>query len=87
MPGYSKWAAEDAEGYYYFEVMARPEDDQAAAVTHLIEKVDKGIQHKSQSILSGDVYYSNAIARGVNNTLLNLWEPEGFLLMKKMYTW
>lgn len=64
MPGFSKWSAEEVGGGYQYEVMAKPEDNQEAALKSLHQKVKDGLGYKTLYPLDDFRDFSNAICLG-----------------------
>jgi len=47
MPGFSVWKAEELEGDDQFEILVKPEENQAVAIEHLHQKILTGIGYKT----------------------------------------
>ncbi len=47
MPGFSVWKAEEMEGGYHFEILVKPEKNQAVAIEHLHQKILTGLGYKT----------------------------------------
>lgn len=47
MPGFSLWKAEEMEGGYQFEILVKPEENQAVAIEHLHQKILTGLGYKT----------------------------------------
>ena len=61
MPGFSVWKAEEMEGGYQFEILVKPEENQAVAIEHLHQKVLTGLGYKTLTHLSDRYLIDNAI--------------------------
>jgi len=60
-PGFSVWKAEEIGGEYMFEVLVRPEENQAEAVEYLHRKIIKGIGYKTLEDVPKNYRIENAI--------------------------
>ncbi|ODA41872.1 hypothetical protein [Desulfosporosinus sp. BG] len=61
MPGFSVWKAEEIEGGYQFEILVKPEENQAVAIEHLHQKILTGLGYKTLKHLSDRYFIDNAI--------------------------
>ena len=61
MPGFSVWKEEDMEGDYQFEVLVKPEENQAVAIEHLHQKILTGLGYKTLLHMSDKYPVDNAI--------------------------
>ena len=61
MPGFSVWKAEEMEGDYQFEVLVKPEENQAVAIEHLHQKILTGLGYKTLTHMSDRYFVDNAI--------------------------
>ena len=61
MPGFSVWKAEEMVGDYQFEVLVKPEENQAAAIEHLHQKILTGLGYKTLSHMLDGYFVDNAI--------------------------
>ncbi|WP_427854437.1 DUF7713 domain-containing protein [Desulfosporosinus metallidurans] len=61
MPGFSVWKAEELEGDYQFEILVKPEENQAVAIEHLHQKILTGIGYKTLARKPDRYFIDNAI--------------------------
>ncbi len=61
IPGFSVWKAEEMEGAYQFEVLTKPEENQADAIRKLHEKILTGLGYKTLTHMSDSYFVNNAI--------------------------
>ncbi|MDR3601630.1 MAG: hypothetical protein P4L49_14310, partial [Desulfosporosinus sp.] len=61
MPEFSVWKAEEMEGGYQFEILVKPEENQAVAIEHLHQKILTGLGYKTLKHLSDKYLIDNAI--------------------------
>jgi len=61
IPGFSVWKAEEMESAYQFEVLTKPEENQADAIQKLHEKILTGLGYKTLAHMSDNYFVNNAI--------------------------
>lgn len=61
MPGFSVWKAEEMEGAYQFEILAKPEENQTVAIEQLHRKILTGLGYKTLKHISDRYFVDNAI--------------------------
>ena len=71
MPGFSVWKAEDMEGDYQFEVLVKPEENQAEAIEQLHQKILTGLGYKTLLNVSDMYPVENVIHIGKEQYSLN----------------
>lgn len=71
MPGFSVWKAEEMEGGYQFEILVKPEENQAVAIEHLHLKILTGLGYKTLTYLPDRYIIDNAIQSDKEQYSLN----------------
>lgn len=61
LPGFSVWKAEEMEGDYQFEVLAKPEENQVVAIEQLHQKILTGLGYKTLTPMLDSYFVDNAI--------------------------
>lgn len=61
MPGFSMWRAKGIENRYQYEVLLKPEEDQAMAIKQLHQKIVTGLGYKTLSRNGERYFIDNAI--------------------------